>query len=110
EQRVDIAVIADVVAGIQHRRAEDRRQPDGVYAQLLQVVEVVQYAVEIADAVAVAVGKGARVDLVDGRAFPPRMIARVAHAGLPYRRCACAAACSLSALCLAARRGGSRVP
>ena len=71
EQRVDIAVVTDVVAGIGHRRAKDRRQPQGVDAQLLQVIEMAQHAVEVTDAVAVAVGEGTRVDLVNGGAFPP---------------------------------------
>ena len=39
EQRVDVAVVGDVVAEVRHRRAEDRRQPDRVDAQRRDVVE-----------------------------------------------------------------------
>ncbi|EXF43037.1 hypothetical protein BAY1663_04539 [Pseudomonas sp. BAY1663] len=80
EQRVDVAVVADVVAGIDHRRAEHRRQPQRIDAQPLQMVELAQHAREVADAVAVAVGERAWVDLVDGGAFPPRRLGWFAHA------------------------------
>ena len=39
EQRVDVLVVADVVAVVVHRRAVDRRQPDHVDAELGQVVQ-----------------------------------------------------------------------
>ena len=39
EQRVDVAVVGDVVAEVAHRRPEDRRQPDGVDAEPGEVVE-----------------------------------------------------------------------
>ena len=39
EDRIDVGVVADVVAEIGHRRAVDRRQPDGVDTQLRDVVE-----------------------------------------------------------------------
>ena len=55
EQRVDLAVIGDVVAEIGHRRAEDRRQPDRVDAEFHEVIEPAQDARQVADAVAVGV-------------------------------------------------------
>ena len=39
EQRVDVAVVADVVAEVRHRRAVERRDPDRVDAQPRQVIE-----------------------------------------------------------------------
>ena len=54
EQRVDVAVVGDVVAEVGHRRAVDRRQPERVDAEPLQVVEARAHALEVADAVAVA--------------------------------------------------------
>ena len=71
EQRVDVLVVADVVAVVGHRRPVDRAQPDDVDAEPLEVVEVVDDAAEVADAVAVAVGEAARVDLVDDGGLPP---------------------------------------
>ena len=37
--RVDVLVIRDVVAEVHLRRGIARRQPDGVHAQVLQVVQ-----------------------------------------------------------------------
>jgi hypothetical protein len=72
EQRVDVLVVGDVVAVVVLRRAVDRRQPDHVGAQPRDVVEVVDDAPQVADAVAVGVGERARVDLVDDGLGPPR--------------------------------------
>ena len=44
EERVDVRVVGDVVAEVGHRRAEDRRQPDRVDAQPLEVVQAVEDA------------------------------------------------------------------
>ena len=56
EDRVDVAVVGHVVAEVGHRRAEERREPDGVDAEPRQVVEARRDAVEVADAVAVVSG------------------------------------------------------
>jgi hypothetical protein len=52
EERVDIAVVRDVVSGILLRGALERAQPDGIDAEVGEVVEVRGDAGEIADAVA----------------------------------------------------------
>src|SRR5687767_8535959 len=82
EDRVDVGVIADVVAEVGQGRWVDRAHPDGVDAQrgwlAAQVVEVLDDAGEVADAVAAGVGEGARIDLVDDPAAPP-----VAHGRPP---------------------------
>ena len=64
EQRVDVLVVADVVAVVVHRRPVDRREPHHVDAELLQVVQAGQHAAQVAHAVPVGVGEAARVDLV----------------------------------------------
>ena len=71
EDRIDVAVVRHVVAEILHRRGEERAQPDGVDAEIGDVVEPLGDADEVADAVAIVVLEGARVDLVDHRAAPP---------------------------------------
>ena len=53
EDRVDVAVVGDVVAEVGHRRGEDRRQPDRLDRERLQVVEVRVMPFEIPDPVAV---------------------------------------------------------
>ena len=37
EQRVDVAVVGDVVAAVGHRRGVERREPDRVDAEVAQV-------------------------------------------------------------------------
>ena len=71
EQRVDVAVVGDVVAGVLLRRALERAQPDGVDAEVDEIVEVRRDAGQVADAVAGAVGERAGVDLVDDGGAPP---------------------------------------
>ena len=62
---VDVFVVGDVVAEVDLRRGVHGRDPDGVDAEGLEVVEALGDAVEVADAVAVGVLEGAGVDLVD---------------------------------------------
>ena len=71
EQRVDVAVVGDVVAEVGHRRAVERRQPERVDAQPGQVGEPAAQAGQVADPVAVAVLERAGIDLVDRPAAPP---------------------------------------
>ena len=71
EGRVDVAVVGDVVAEVGHRRAVERRQPDAVDAEPLQVGQPPPDALEVTGAVAVGVLERARIDLVDGAVAPP---------------------------------------
>jgi len=71
EQRVHAAVVGDVVAAVRHRRRVPGRDPDRVSAQVAQVRQPRPDAGDVADAVAVAVGEAADVDLVDDGAAPP---------------------------------------
>ncbi len=74
EHRVDVAVVADVVAEVFHRALEERRQPDRIDSKPRYVFELAGDARQVADAVAVAVGIAARVDLVDDAAAPPVVV------------------------------------
>ena len=74
EQRVDLAVVGDVVAGVGHGGAVDRRQPQGVHPERRQVRQPGGHAGEVTDAVAVGVGERPRVDLVDHRRAPPGLL------------------------------------
>ena len=76
EERVDVAVVGHVVAEVGHRRAVDRRQPERVDAEPLQVVQARAQPLEVADAVARRVGERARIDLVDDRLLPPHAAAK----------------------------------
>ncbi len=71
EQRVDVLVIGDVVAVVVLRGPVDRGQPQHVHAEVGEVVEAAGDALQVADAVAVGILEGTRVDLVDHRVRPP---------------------------------------
>ena len=71
EDRIDVAVVGDVVAEVGHGRGVEGRDPDGVDAEGGEVVEAGEDAGEVADAVAVRVLKGARIDLIDDAVLPP---------------------------------------
>ena len=71
EQRVDVLVVAYVIAVVVHWRAVHGREPDDVHAQAGQVVKAADDAGKVAHAVAVGVGKAAGVDLVNGPAPAP---------------------------------------
>src|SRR5690606_15517368 len=71
EHRFDAAIIGYVVSEIGHRRRKNRRQPNRVDAERSDVIQPLDYAGQVSDAVAVAVLKRARVDLIYGSALPP---------------------------------------
>ena len=72
EHRLDVLVVADVVAGVVLRRGVDRRQPYDVHAELGEVVEPPDDPAQVADPVAIGVRERPRIDLVDDRALKPR--------------------------------------
>ncbi|EON33882.1 hypothetical protein GTC6_05927 [Gordonia terrae C-6] len=55
----------------------DRTQPDGIDSEEFEVTEFVDDPGEVADPVAVEIGEGARVDLVEHRGLPPRGVGRI---------------------------------
>ena len=71
EDRLDVARIGDVVAVVGHRRGVERRDPEGVHAEVGEVRQPAADAGQVTDAVAVAVGEAADVDLVEDRVPPP---------------------------------------
>ena len=71
EDRIDIAIIADVVAEILHRTGEERRDPDRIDAERGDMVEPPGDTRKVADPVAIRIHEAARIDLVDRRAAPP---------------------------------------
>ncbi len=75
-RRVDVAIVGDVVAVVAQRRRIERQQPDRVDAEVLNVIELLNQALEVADAVAVGIEEGADVQLVNERVFVPRGVGR----------------------------------
>ena len=78
---VDIFVVGDVVTEIHLRRRKARGNPNCVYAKILQVVELRRNALQVADAIVVAIGKAARINLVKHRMLPPLMTFRINSLG-----------------------------
>jgi len=82
EHRVDVAVVGHVVPGIVHGRGVEGRDPQRVGAQLGDVPQVRADSGDVTDAVAIRVGEGARVHLVDDGVAPPRGAHRPAPGSL----------------------------
>jgi len=76
EPRVDPDVVGDVVAEVEIGRRVDRREPDrvdpeGARRAVVQVIEVVLDARQVAEPVAGDVGEAAGIDLIDDPGTPP---------------------------------------
>ena len=83
EIRVDVFVVGDVVAVIRVGRGIDRGEPDGVRAEALDVVQLLDHAPEVADAVAVSVAEAPGPDVIDAHLLVPAF--RRHDALLPFR-------------------------
>src|SRR5262245_4028174 len=81
ENRIDGTVIGHVIAEIGHRREEDRRDPDCIDAESRKMIEPRGDAIEIPDAIAIAVLKRARIDLIDHTPLPPAAARSLRHVG-----------------------------
>jgi len=82
KHRVDVVVVGDVVAVVGLRGGVDRREPQDVHAQVLQVVQLLSDAFEVPEPVAVGILEGARIDLVYDRALPPLVGAEAVARGV----------------------------
>jgi hypothetical protein len=61
EAWIDVAIVGNVIAEINHRRRVNGRDPDRFDPKADKIVEPLLYPFEVADAVVVRVLKGARV-------------------------------------------------
>ena len=71
---VDAVIIGDIVAVILQRGGVDGQQPDAVHPQVLEVIQLLGQAGQVAVPIAVAVAKGAHVDFVKNRVFIPHVL------------------------------------
>ena len=67
----DIAVIGNIVAVVIIRRFVNRRQPDHVNSERLQVIQMCGDSIQITDAVTVAVREAAGINLINYGFLPP---------------------------------------
>ena len=74
-----VGVVGDVVAAVAQRGREERRQPEAVHAQPLQVVQPSRRPSQVAGAVAVGVGEAADQHLVEHRALEPFRVSGGRH-------------------------------
>src|SRR5687768_12360059 len=82
---MNIAIIRNVVAEVLHRARVNGRNPQRIDAEPLQIIEPLRDPREIADAIAVAVLKAARVHLVDHPTLPPEVMTGLAAVAVTCR-------------------------
>src|SRR5947199_8217881 len=83
EARINAVVVRNVVAVVAARRGLERRQPDGVDPERLEVVEPPAQPLEVAPAVAVRIEVGLDIQAVDDGVLVPEV---VDHAPLTLSR------------------------
>ena len=71
EQRVDVAIVADIISEVRHRRPEEGGQPDRIDAQRRDMAEMPGNPGQIPYPVAIGIREAARIDLVNDGAAPP---------------------------------------
>src|SRR3954451_7258476 len=71
--RIHRCVVGDVVPVVTQRRGIKRQQPQGVYAQLLQIIQFVGKSAKIAATVPVAIAERADMKLINNRVFVPEV-------------------------------------
>jgi hypothetical protein len=72
------AVIRYVIPVVAQRRGVERKEPEAIYPELLEVVESTGQPREVSDAVTVGVLKGADVQLIENGVFVPEGVAHLA--------------------------------
>ena len=81
EDRVHVAIVADVIAHVLHRAFEEGRQPDRIHAQRREMVQPPGDARQVADPIAVRILERPGIDLIGHRTTPP-----FGHPGLHPKR------------------------
>ena len=71
EQRVDILIVGDIVAVIVLRGLVDGGEPQHIHAKTCKIVKTTGDALDVANAVAIGILEGTRVNLIDHRIGPP---------------------------------------
>src|SRR5215470_27185 len=79
--RMNVDVVRNVVPVIPQRRRKERKQPEAGHSEILQIIELLQQAWKIPDAVAIAVEKRFHMGFIDDRVFVPSWV----HLPAPYR-------------------------
>src|SRR6266581_7085033 len=72
EEGIDIRVVRDIIAKVSHGGWKDRRQPERIDSQPLEVIESTGNASQITHTITITVHERARIDLIDHAALPPQ--------------------------------------
>src|SRR3990172_641329 len=83
--RRDARVVGHVVPAIELRRGVVRRKPEGVNAEVIQVIQPRHDAREVADAIPIPVRKTARVDLIKDGGLSPLEVSHAVLLGEGWR-------------------------
>jgi len=79
--RRDGVVIGNVVPVVRERAGIEGRDPDGLETEILDIVQFLDDAAQVADTVLVRVPEGTRINLVYRSLVPPRC----SHVGILHR-------------------------
>ena len=77
EHGVNILIIGNIITVVILGRSAHRRQPDGVNAKLLKIVQSFYNSLDVADPVSVTVLKASGINLVNHRILPPFFIVHI---------------------------------
>ena len=72
EHGIDRFIVGNVVAEVFLRGWINRRQPNGIDSQTLQIAKALDDAIDVPDAIAVCVLKTTWIDFIHQGMFPPR--------------------------------------
>ena len=75
--RRNVRVIRNIIAAVRTGRRIERREPDAVDAELLQIIQLFQYPPQIADPVAVAVAEAPGPDLIKNLVLIPSCVTHI---------------------------------
>src|SRR2546427_7555486 len=71
EERMHIAVIANIITEIGHGRRVDGRKPDGINTEPAQIVQLAADTREVSYPISIAIEKTPRVNLINHARLPP---------------------------------------
>src|SRR5439155_2198292 len=72
EEGIDIRIVCNIIAKVSHGGRKDRRQPERIDPQPLEVIESTGNASQITNAITITVHERARIDVIDHAALPPQ--------------------------------------
>ena len=77
EHGINGAVIRNIISVVYLRRRTDRTQPDSIDSQFLQVIQTIDDAADITNAITVGILEALRIQFVENCLFPPTTFALI---------------------------------